>query len=61
MRTCKEVSMLLSQSQDRPLGMAEKLAVTLHLAICHGCANFRRQLKFLRTAARRWRDGGDAR
>ena len=59
MRTCKEVSMLLSQSQERPLAPVEKLAVTLHLLICRGCTNFRRQLEFLRVAARRWRDRDD--
>ncbi len=56
MRTCKEVSVLLSQSQERSLRPLEKLAVTLHLMICRGCTNFRRQLDFLRMATRRWRD-----
>lgn len=61
MRTCKEISMLLSQSQERPLGPLERLAVALHLLICRGCANFSRQLEFLRVAARRWRDRDDER
>ena len=60
MRTCKEVSELLSQSQERPLGRGERLAVMLHLAICRGCSNFRRQLVFMRTAVRRYRDADDA-
>ena len=61
MRTCKEVSVLLSQSQERRLGPGERLAVTLHLAICKGCTNFRRQLEFLRTAVRHYRDSDTTR
>jgi hypothetical protein len=61
MRTCKEVSVLLSQAQERPLGRAEQWAVTLHLLICRGCSNFRRQLQFLRTAVHRYRDSEDGR
>jgi hypothetical protein len=57
MRTCKEVSELLSQSQERALVPAERLSVWLHLLVCRGCANFRAQLAFLREAMRRYRDG----
>ena len=59
MRNCQEVSMLLSQSQERVLGRVERLAVMLHLLICKGCNNFRDQLKFLRAAVRRHRDTDD--
>jgi hypothetical protein len=61
MRTCKEVSELLSQSQERPLGVGERISVRLHLFICRGCINFRAQLAFLRAAVRRYRDAGDGR
>jgi hypothetical protein len=61
MRTCKEVSMLLSQAQERPLGYVERLGVMLHLLACKGCTNFRAQLEFLRKAMRRYRDADDAR
>jgi hypothetical protein len=60
MRTCKEVSELLSQAQERRLGAGERLSVRLHLLICKGCTNFRAQLQFLRTAVRRYRDSDDA-
>lgn len=56
MRTCKEVSVLLSQAQERELSATERLAVTVHLAICKGCAQFKKQLEFMRAAVRRWRD-----
>ena len=61
MRSCKEVSELLSQAQERPLGRAERWSVMLHLMVCKGCTNFRAQLDFLRAAVRRYRDADDAR
>ena len=61
MRSCKEISVLLSQAQERPLGGIERLSVELHLLICKGCSNFRAQLRFLRTAVRRYRDGKEVR
>jgi hypothetical protein len=50
---CKQVSVLLSQSQDQPLGMVERLRLEAHLKVCRGCDNFRKQLDFLRRALRR--------
>ena len=51
--TCKDVSVLLSQSQDRPLGTIERLRLEAHLKVCLGCENFQKQLAFLRRAIRR--------
>lgn len=59
--SCKEVSELLSQAQERPLSLAEKIALHVHLALCHGCRNFREQLGFMRTAVRRYLDRDDPR
>jgi hypothetical protein len=56
--TCKEVSELLSQGQDRPLSPVEKIRLQLHLLLCRGCRSFSRQLGFLRIAVRRYRDNG---
>jgi Putative zinc-finger len=58
MLNCKQASALLSQSQDRPLGLFERLGLRLHLALCDGCTNFRRQLALMRAAIRRLRDDG---
>jgi hypothetical protein len=52
--TCRETSELLSQAQDRPLTLREKLVVYVHLPLCNGCRNFREQLAFLRRAAREY-------
>ena len=51
--SCKEVSHLVSQGLDRRLGFGERLRLRLHLAICDGCANFKRQMDFLRAAMKR--------
>jgi hypothetical protein len=56
MLTCKDASELLSQAQDRPLGLRERLVLKLHLLICHGCSNFSRQLDLIRATLRRIRD-----
>ncbi len=50
--TCKEVSHLVSQGLDRELGWGERMRVRIHLAICHGCTNFKKQMDFLRRAMR---------
>ncbi|HEV8109770.1 MAG TPA: zf-HC2 domain-containing protein [Burkholderiales bacterium] len=50
MLTCKEATRLVSQGLDRRLGAAERLALSLHLLVCDGCARFRRQLAFMRRA-----------
>ncbi|HEX9397464.1 MAG TPA: zf-HC2 domain-containing protein [Burkholderiales bacterium] len=56
MLTCKEVSRLASQGLDRRLGLGERARLRLHLAICDGCRNFRKQLAFLRQAVARLGD-----
>jgi Putative zinc-finger len=48
--SCKEVSQLVSQGLDRRLGLVERVQLRLHLAICDGCSNFKKQMVFLRKA-----------
>jgi hypothetical protein len=50
--SCKEATRLVSQGLDRRLGLGERVAVRVHLAICAGCRNFRKQVLFLRQALR---------
>ncbi len=54
MMTCKEVTRLISEGQDRKLTVAERVGLEMHLLICDGCTNFRRQMDFLRAACRRY-------
>lgn len=56
MLTCKEVTRLLSEARERRLGLGERFGLALHLMICKGCANFRKQLDFIGAAMRRYRD-----
>lgn len=53
--TCKDASRLLSEAQERRLGLGERITLRLHLMVCAGCDNFRKQLDFIGTAMRRYR------
>ncbi len=53
MLSCKDVTHLLSEAQDRKLLLPEKLHLEMHLAMCKGCRNYRKQMNFLREACRR--------
>lgn len=50
MLTCKEVTLLISEAQDRKLALAERVHLEMHLVICRGCSNFKKQMAFLRDA-----------
>ena len=52
--SCREVSELLSQAQERPLTLVEKFGLHVHLPLCEGCRNFKRQLVFMREAFKRY-------
>lgn len=52
MGKCKDITRLLSDALDRSLTTNERFAVQLHLPICSGCRNYRKQIALLRTAAR---------
>lgn len=54
MLKCKEITHLVSEAQDRKLRLSERLELELHLAMCSGCKNFRRQMAFLREACQRY-------
>lgn len=56
MLNCKEVSRLLSEAQDRSLGLGERVPLRLHLTMCVGCRNYQRQLDLLRAATRQHPD-----
>jgi len=53
MLSCQEVTRRVSQGLDRKLGFAERVRLRVHLAICDGCTNFRKQMDFLRRAVER--------
>jgi len=60
-RTCKEVAAILVAREDRALGLADRVALRLHLVACDACPKFERQLLMLRNGLRQWRNytGGE--
>lgn len=54
MLSCKDVTHLLSEAQDRKLALSERISLEMHLAMCKGCTRFKKQMSFLRTACRRY-------
>jgi len=57
MKTCAELTQLLSEAQDRKLSFSEKWATRTHLMMCRGCRNYEKQLNFLRDAMRGYAGG----
>lgn len=57
MLNCKEVTELCSQELERPLRLGEKTALGMHLMMCSGCTNYRRQMQTLRQVMRAYAQG----
>ena len=55
MLTCKEVSRLLSQGEERRLTFLERVKLRLHLSVCDACSRFAGQLAFMRRAMQRYK------
>ena len=54
-RTCKEVTRLILEREDRRVGPLDRLAIKLHMLICDTCPRFLRQAGFMRQALDRWK------
>jgi len=52
MLNCREVTRLISESQERKLSSLEKMPLKFHLMMCSGCNNFSKQVPFLSQAMR---------
>lgn len=50
MLSCKQTSLIVSQSYDRRLLWRERIGIRLHLMLCTACSNFKRQMDFIRQA-----------
>ena len=57
-RTCKEVTAILVAQEDRDLGLADRLALRVHMSICDACPRFARQMQAMRVGLRAWRNYG---
>ncbi len=53
--TCKEVTHLVLQGEDRQLRMGERVKIRMHLMICKACPIFAKQVALMRKASQRWR------
>jgi Putative zinc-finger len=42
--SCKKVAELLSQAQDEPLGVLDRVRLKFHLSICTNCQHVEQQL-----------------
>jgi hypothetical protein len=60
MLTCKDASHLLSERQERPLGLRERWGLRLHLWMCVSCRRFERQIDLMRRAMRMLRRRAEA-
>jgi len=60
MLNCKEVTELCSQEMERSLGLGERMSLAMHLMMCSGCTNFRKQMTDLRRVAQAYAEGGAA-
>lgn len=47
-KTCKETSLLVTQSLDRKLTWTERLGMRIHLAVCDNCTRFVKQMRLIR-------------
>ena len=59
-RTCREVTRLVLEGEERRLGWVDRTAIRLHLMVCEACPRFMRQVEFMRHAMGRWRNYRDA-
>jgi len=53
---CHYATRMISEAQERRLGMLERLSLRAHLVMCNACRRFERQLPLLRQAMRSFRD-----
>jgi predicted anti-sigma-YlaC factor YlaD len=60
MLSCKQTSLLVSQSLDRRLRWRERMAVRMHLWICVYCRRFTQQLALIRRMMQPWQDQATA-
>lgn len=55
MLTCRQATQLLSERQDRPLQLNEKLSLNLHTSLCTPCRRFGKHVQQLSLLAKQYR------
>ncbi len=59
-KSCREAAALLIAREDRPLGVADRIALRLHLLACAACPRFERQILTMRNSMQQWRNYAEA-
>ena len=59
MLNCREATRLMSEAQEHPLKLGEKLSLKMHVMMCSGCRNFGDQMHVLRRIVRAYAEGAD--
>lgn len=54
MMNCKQVTRLLSDSQERKLTFIEKTSLRMHTTMCSGCRNFGKQMGIIRNISHKY-------
>jgi hypothetical protein len=52
MKSCQEITRMISDGMDRDLDWAAQLGIRAHLLMCGSCSEFARQLQALRAYSR---------
>lgn len=61
MLNCHDATRLMSDAQEHPLTLMERLSLNFHLMMCKGCHNFNDQMGVVRKMARGYARGADDR
>lgn len=48
--SCKQAHQKISENLDRPLSVAERTQLKIHLSMCRSCSNFGTQMRTIRMA-----------
>ena len=57
MMNCRDATRLMSEAQERPLSITERMSLKLHVIMCSGCQNFKDQMDTLRLITRAYAKG----
>lgn len=52
MMNCRDATRLMSEAQERPLSITERMSLKLHVIMCSGCHSFKDQMNTLRLMTR---------
>jgi hypothetical protein len=51
---CRQAARMMSDAQERPLSLRDRIKLRLHLHWCLACSRYEHQVAFIRNALRRY-------